>query len=338
MKKRVTMKEVADLAGVTIGTVSNVINHKAVVLPQTVQKVQEAIRTLEYVPNSAARNMRLGHNRQIGMLIPNLTNNFYSGIISRFVDLADREGYTVLILGYEYSPEREKKALRSLYENNVQTIVVINGTEDEKWIRQYMSRGITFVLGDRHCDSLPGVSYVEFENKTVVADAVGYLKKRGYRRIGYLSEPLSITNIADRYEGFLRGMKLHGYLFRPEDVYISERLCLDNTQNGYMFMKEVLQRRSRDDLPDAFIISSDLQAIGVMRAIREAGYSIPRDFGIIGCDNLELSGYVDPGLTTIDQDRDMLGRKLWEMTKRRMAGIDTENIVLEQRLIIRESC
>lgn len=338
MKKRATMKEVATLAGVTIGTVSNVINHKSVVLPQTVQRVEEAIRELEYVPNSTARNMRLKHNRQIGLLIPNLTNNFYSRIISRFVDLADEHGYTVLILGYEYSLEREKKALRSLYENDVQMIIVINGTGDEKYIQRYMSRGISFILADRHCDMLPDISYVEFENKEVMSEAVALLKEKGYRSIGYLSEPLSITNIADRFEGYRIGLEKHGYVFSEKDVYISERLCLDNTQNGYLFMQELLQSKRRDELPEAFIISSDLQAIGVMRAMREAGYTVPGDFGIIGCDNLELSGYVHPGLTTIEQDRDLLGRRLWEMTRAKLEGEKVENIVLSQQLIVRDSC
>lgn len=334
---RVTMKDVAHRADVTIGTVSHVINRTAGVSPKTDERVRQAIKELEYIPNSVARNMRLKRNHQVGLLIPNLTNNFYFGIVSSFVDQADQDGYTVLILGYEYSLEREKKALKTLYENNVGTIVIANGAGDEKYLQKYLNRGINIILADRHT-GLKDVSYVEFENTKVIDDAVKMLKGKHYKSIGFLSEPLTISNIADRFEGYKKALVNHGYNFCGDYVYISKRLCMDNTQNGYLFMKELLGQKKKEELPEAFLISSDLQAIGTQRAIIEQGYTVPGDFGIIGCDNLEISGYVQPGLTTINQDGKLLGEELWKMAKMRTEGKDVRNIALEQQLIIRGSC
>lgn len=331
------MKDVAEKAGVTIGTVSNVINHTAGVSEKTGEKVRDAIKALDYVPNSIARNMRLKKNHLVGLLIPNLTNNFHSRMASSFVDCADREGYTVLILGYEYSLEREKKALKTLYENNVGTVVIANGSKDEKAIQKYLNQGIRFVLADRRTE-LRGVSYVQFDNVKIMHQIIGMLHKKGYRRIGFVSEPLTLTNLQDRYTGYSEAMAHYGYELKEEDVFISERLCLNNIENGYLYMDALLQEKEKVKLPEVFIISSDLQAIGAEKAILDHGYRIPEDFGVVGCDNLKISQYVSPRLTTINQDRVLLGEQLWKLVKGKNENLDMENITLQQSLVVRESC
>lgn len=331
------MKDVAEKAGVTIGTVSNVINHTAGVSEKTNKKVLDAIRVLDYVPNSIARNMRLKKNHLVGLLIPNLTNNFHSRMASSFVDCAEKDGYTVLILGYEYSLEREKKALKILYENNVGTIVIANGSRDEKAIQKYMNQGIRFVLADRRTE-LPGVSYVEFDNVKIMHEIIGMLHKKGYSRIGFISEPLNLTNLTDRYKGYKEAMKHYGHEFKEEDVFVSERLCLNNIENGYLYMDALLKENKKEKLPEVFIISSDLQAIGAEKAILDHGYRIPEDFAIVGCDNLKISNYVSPRLTTINQDRVLLGERLWNLVKSKNENMEIENITLQQSLVMRESC
>lgn len=334
---RATMKDVANRAGVTIGTVSHVINHTASISQETTRRVLEAISELHYVPNTMARNMRSKTNHRVGLMIPNLNNNFHARIASTFVDLADRNQYIVYIMGYEYSREREQKELRSLMAYNVGTIVIVNGCGDEDSIRELVDRGVDVILADRRAQ-IEGVSYVEFENRTIYRQAVQMLREKGYRSIGFISEPLTLTNLKDRFLGYQEGLKENGYAIRDEHIFISERLCLDNTRNGYYYMKELLEQRSREELPDAFLMTSDLLAIGVLRAITEAGYQVPKDFGIVGCDNLQISGYMQPRLTTIMQNRELLCDELWKMILAKDKGEKVENIVLPQHLVIRESC
>lgn len=107
----------------------------------------------------------------------------------------------------------------------------------------------------------------------VIDDAVKMLREKHYKSIGFLSEPLDLSNIADRFEGYKKALVNHGYNLRKDHVYISERLCMDNTQNGYLFIKELLDKKKKEELPEAFLISSDLQAIGSQRAIIEQGYT-----------------------------------------------------------------
>lgn len=175
--QRPTMKDVAERAGVTIGTVSHVINHTASISEETTRRVQDAIEELNYVPNSLARNMRMKTNHRVGLMIPNLTNDFYARIASSFVDLADLHKYTVFIMGYEYSLDRERDGLRSLMEHNVGTVVIANGFGDEQFIRELLDKGIDVILADRRTD-IEGVSYVEFDNRAAYRDVAALLKKK----------------------------------------------------------------------------------------------------------------------------------------------------------------
>lgn len=335
--RRATMKDVAERAGVTIGTVSHVINHTASISEETTRRVQQAIKELHYVPNVLARDMRTKTNNRVGLLIPNLTNNFHARIASSFVNLADQNKYVVYILGYEYSVEREKYELLSLMEYNVGTIVIVNGFGDEPYIRELLDRGIHVILADRRTE-IEDVSYVEFDNKKVYRELIPFLQERGYRSIGYISEPLDLINVKDRYDGWIEAMETCGCPVDQKYIYISKRFCLDNARNGYLYVKELLKNKRREELPDVFIASSDLLAVGVMRALYEAGYQVPGDIGVVGCDNLQISEYLQPGLTTIMQDRELLSQELWKMILAKNNGEDVENVVLPQSLIIRESC
>lgn len=336
-KKRTTIKDVAKRAGVTIGTVSHVINETASISEQTAERVREAIKELDYVPNNAARNMRVKDKKVIGLLIPKLSNNFYSGIISSFMERASRENYVVLIVSYEYSLQKEKEAISTLIQNNVGVVIVFNGNDDEEYIKSMLNKDVGVIFADRRSD-MEDVSYVEFENKKVMSETVSYLKEKGYKNIGYISEPLTIINVRDRYEGYMKALDEHGYEYKAEHVYISESFIKDHMKNGYLYMKKLLDEKKREELPDAFIASSDSLAIGVIKAIREKGYKIPGDFGVVGCDNIDFGIYVEPPLTTINQDKNDMEEGMWKLIENLEAGKEPKHITLEQKLIIRESC
>lgn len=335
---RSTITQVAKHAGVTIGTVSHVINGTAPISKETTERVNASIKELNYIPNIMARSLRSRKSRLIGILIPNLKNSFHSTVTSAFVDKAYKEGYTVLIMGYEYSLERERIELERLENSNVSTIVIFNGYGDEEYISSLKKKGISVVLADRKT-ALPNIPFVQYDNKKIMFDILSMLKKKGYQSIGFLSEPIKLTNLQDRYDAYLAAMKQSDYEIKPEHVFIEDNLCLDNLQNGYQYMKKILDTHTRGELPDVLIASSDLLAIGIMRAITEYGYEIPKDFGLIGFDNTEISGYVNPRLTTVNQNQVLLGEKLWEIVKNVVDGKELiENITLEQTLIVRTSC
>lgn len=334
---KVTMKEVASKAGVTIGTVSHVINGTASISNETKKRVLKVIKELNYIPNPMARYMRSKKSHMIGLLTPNINNYFHSNIASTFIDEAGREGYSVLILGYNYSLEGEKRAIASLLEYNVDAIVIANGYDDETYIKQILERDVSVILMDRNT-TMDNVYYIQYDNKKVIYEIVSRLKNKGYKSIGYISEPLKLVNLEKRYKNYLEALSEFDYNINTKHVFISDKLRMDNIRNGYIYMKEILKTHSKEDLPEAFIVSCDLTAIGVMRAINEAGYSVPEDFGIVGCDNIDVAGYTKPRLTTINQNQVLMGKELWKMVKQCCEGKKAQNITLKQELIIRESC
>ena len=335
--RRATMKDVARRAGVTIGTVSHVINGTAPISEETTARVREAIRELNYVPNLAARHMRRKEKRQIGLLIPKLDNNFYARIASVLMEDAYQEDYTVLMLSYEYSSEKEKRGLVNMVQNDTETIVIVNGEDDENSIRKLVASGVHVILADRR-STIPGTSYIAYDNHQVLLETIGFLKQKGYQSIGFLSEPPNISNLSDRFAAYQKGLSQYGYPFRPEHVFISDTFREDHFGNGCRYMEQLLRTHARHELPEAFIVSSDLLAVGVMKAIQEAGYRIPENFAIVGFDNLQISACVQPPLTTVCQDRARLGHEIWEQAKAWHEGRTPQNVVLGQSLIIRDSC
>ncbi len=336
--QRTTITQVAQRAGVTIGTVSHVINGTAPISKETTERVYAAIKELNYIPNVMAKSLRSKKNYTVGLMIPNLNNSFHSKVTSVFVDKAYEDGYSVQILGYEYSLERERRELKRLESNHIGIVVIFNGHGDDEEIKGFLKKGISVVLADRSTE-IPGVPFVKYDNRKVMKDIVAMFREKGYRRIGFFSEPIHLTNLEDRYQGYKEALEAYGYSFDEKNVFIKSNLCLDNLRNGYLYMKEILNTHKREDIPDGWIASSDLLGIGMMRAITECGYRIPGDFGVVGFDNTEISGYVNPRLTTVNQEQTLLGEKLWEMVKKiSVKQGKVENVSLEQQLVVRESC
>lgn len=336
--KRTTMAQVARKAEVTIGTVSHVINGTAPISEETKKRVEYYIKELDYRPNIAAKSLRRKRNFSVGLLIPNLNNSFYSKITSTFLDCAYKKGYSVQIHGYEYSIERERRELKRLENLDVGIVVIFNGYGDEAEILNLMSKGIPVILADR-CTDLQNVPYIKFDNYKVMLEIVSTFKKKGYKRIGFFSEQLHLNNLQDRFSGYKHALELNGYSFNENHVFIEEQLCLDNLNNGYLYMKKLLNEHSKEDLPDAWIATSDLLAIGMMHAIYEHGYEVPHDMGIIGFDNIDISKHVRPKLSTVEQNQILLGEKLMDLVDHTYMNRESEqSITLEQKLILRDSC
>ncbi len=335
---RVTITQVAERACVTIGTVSHVINGTASISAEVTARVQKAIRDLNYIPNMTAKSLRSKKSKQVGFLVPNLNNSFYPRILSTFINLAFDNEYIVQIFGYEYSLEKELQAINILSGNSVDIVIILNGFGDEAGIQQLLDMHKKVILADRFSD-IKGANCIYFDNSQVMLEAISLLKSKGYRKIGFISEPLLFTNVRERFAAFQEALPAYGYTFTEENVFICDGFRLDALENGYRYMKNVLDERDKTNLPDAFVATSDLLAIGIMRALRERGYQVPEDIGIISFDNIEISSYVNPRLTTIEQNQTEMGTELFHLVQdiNDNKKVD-DKIILPQRLVVRDSC
>lgn len=200
-----------------------------------------------------------------------------------------------------------------------------------------MQNDIHVILADRNAEGL-NVSSVSFDNQDMLYTIVEMLKKKNYKRIGLFIEPVTLSNLQKRYEHFLKASEKFGYKNPLDNVFTDKSLALNKLHSSYIFMKTILENHKKKDLPDAWIASSDYLAIGMMRAMNELGYRVPHDFGIIGFDNLDISGYVNPRLTTVEQNQELFGEMLWKVTKKLVKTQENQHLVIPQKLVERESC
>lgn len=307
---RTTMQDVAKRANVTIATVSHVINGTAKISPETSERVREAINSLNYHPNPHAQALRRPCAKSIGYLVPDITTSYYSNFFSCFTSFAYEKEFSVSAISYQHNPKHEVAEIRNLLAKNTDAILLYNGFDDDEGLEIIRQSNVPLILLDRHQD---GYSYISFSNSRTMELLVSLLKASNYSKIGYISESVLIQNLNDRYIGFLQGMQRNGLVTDMRDILISNRPQVDNLSIGYQLMRERLAAPSPYPLADVFIASSDLIAFGAMRAVVEAGLKIPDDVAIIGCDNLQMSSFVQPQLTTIKQSYTDIAEHAWKM-------------------------
>ncbi len=334
-KKMATIIDVAKLSGVSVGTVSNVLNGTAKVSHTTQQKVHEAIEALNFRPNDMARSLRFTKTRLVGFLAPDI-NEFYNSVAKHFVEYAYQSGYTVLYSGCGYSKERERDLIDLLLQKRAEVIVVIGGNFDEEYLCDLNDKGTKLLLLDRHIDN-SGIPSVEFDNASTVRNLVGLLKMSGHKKIGFFSETICMTNLEDRYRGYVRGIADIRARLNSDYIFISDSLQMNKKTNAYLAMKHLLKTRTLEELPDVFIVTSDYVAVGMMDAIHECGLRIPEDIGITGFDNSVICEYLSPPLTTIEQDVQKMGEIGWSVAQKMINGsLKTDKrILLAQKLIVR---
>jgi len=336
-KKIATIIDVAKLSGVSVGTVSNVLNGTARVTFATQQKVNEAIEALNFRPNDMARSLRFTKTNLIGFLAPDI-NEFYNSVAKHFVEYAYKSGYTVLYTGCGYSKERERDLIDLLLQKRAEVIVVIGGNFDEEYLCDLNNKDAKLLLLDRHIEN-SGIPSVEFDNATTVRNLVSQLKSSGHERIGFFSETICMTNLEERYRGYVRGIADIRAQLNNDYIYISDSLQMNKKINAYLAMKNLLKTRKLADLPDVYIVTSDYVAVGMMDAIHEFGLSIPDDIGLTGFDNSVICEYLSPPLTTIEQDVQKMGEIGWSVAQKMINGNLNlkKRILLSQKLVIRES-
>lgn len=333
-RKDVTMLDVAAAAGVSVATVSHVINHTAPISAQTTKQVQQAIAQLGYIPREAVQ-LNLG-NRTIGVLVPDISNEFYATIIQGISDEAWKHDYAVMVSNLRHHYSARSAYLRSLMQNNIRGIIMCGGTADDERHIVKIQKKVPVVLCDRN---LPGVSIdsVQTDNTNIMRQLIKQLARYGYTRIGYISEDLIMSNSYDRYQGFRLGMEENKLPVDSKWVFLLPELRLSKSEKAYEMMLGILDKQTQ--LPQVFVCSSDLIAIGVMAALRSKGLKVPRDIGIVGFDNISQAAFTNPPLTTVAQDIYRLGTRSFELLMHRIEQPKRppEEIILKARIISRSS-
>ncbi len=330
----VTLKEIAKLAGVSTATVSHVLNHTRYVSEETRERVQRVIDETGYQPNMIARSLRSGESSTIGLLIPDISNQFFAEIAKRIEDDGFDHNYSVILCNSAEELSRESTYIDVLIANQVAGIILIATESKQDQLMRIKSRKIPLVLVDREIPLFFG-DVVLVNNEQGGYVATNYLIELGHRKIACIRGSNNITPSADRVKGYKRALQENGINFRDEYIIKGDFGCKSGEDS-------LMKLMSLTDLPSAIFVCNDMMAIGVLKKAKEISLPIPEDMSIIGFDNIQFSAMVTPALTTIAQPIDMIASTA---ISRLINNIKVENnqsqgirIVLDTHLVVRESC
>jgi LacI family transcriptional regulator len=329
-----SIREVAKRAGVSLGTVSNVLNRPEIVAEETRLRVQSAIEEIGFVRNGSARQLRAGTSKYIGLVMLDVANPFFTEVARGVEDAANEAGYVVILCNSDDSVEKESHYLQVLEEQRARGVLITPVQSDAGYLQRFRKRGIAVVLLDRP-SKIKDLCSVAVDDVKGGELAASHLLDQGHERIGFVHGPLSIRQCADRRRGVLRAVRATG--LEPEQVVVDITTAAQNAREGEESVERLLHARIQ---PTAVFCANDLLALGVMRGLMKRGMSIPKDMALVGYDDVEFASVLSTPLTSIRQPKYELGRVAAEMLideANHPTSHQHQHVVYQPELIVRES-
>jgi LacI family repressor for deo operon, udp, cdd, tsx, nupC, and nupG len=325
-----TIKDVAQLARVSVTTVSRVLNADPAVATDTRERIQRAIAALDYRPSSLARGLRTAATRTVGVILPDVTNPFFANVLRGVEQVAWEQGYQLLIGDTGNDPHRQLTYLDLLAGKQADGALILGARGDGRPLAD-LARKLPIVLACEYLDGdlLPSVA---IDNIAAAFDATDHLIRLGHRRVGFINGPAEIILCRDRLRGYQLAMRQLGL---SDTAGLMDSGCFDIPSGR----EAALRLLTKPDRPTAIFCGNDEMAIGAIQAARSLGLRVPSDLSVVGFDNITMAEVVEPALTTIAQPMGDLGRRAMELLLDAMRGEQrSERIVLPHRIVIRQSC
>jgi len=327
------IREIAKRAKVSTATVSRTINRIPTVKPQLAKRVWKAVEELGYFPSMQARALVSGKSRIFGLIVSEITNPFFPEIVHVFEETALQHNYEVLLTSTVHDTERMKTSVRRLLEHRVEGVAVMTFGMEDSLLNDLKLREVPLVFVDVG-PQRPHVSNIRIEYLLGIRQAVQHLAALRHESIGFISGPLTLKSALARRDAFLQSMKEIGMAVDLELVVEGNHTL----EGGEEAFAKLLAAPSR---PTAILCSNDMTAIGVMRKCYAEGIVIPRDLSVIGFDNIRLSQYMLPPLSTIEMSQREIARMafqaLLEDVQRKTPNPKGTEYVLKTNLVLRES-
>lgn len=327
------MIDVAQVAGVSVATVSAFINGTSNVSPELAQRIEAAIGAIGYQRNAIARSLKIGSTRTIGLTVADIRNPFFTDVVATIQQVLNKAGYAVMLCSNDEDTAKQDDQIKLLLDRMVDGLIIAPAGEDEIMKRLVTTARRPVVFIDRICDGL-AIDAVVLDNLKALFDVTTYLLGLGHRRIGYLSGPSDTTTGRDRLAGFRRAFEEAGVAFTAELVRDGNYREAD----GYRAAMQLLTLPER---PTAIVSANNLMVIGAMRAIRDTGLSCPADISVASMDDFPWAEVFSPQLTTVAQPVEAIGEQAAGLLLDRLQGRapdQARKIVLQGRLVIRNSC
>lgn len=334
---KVNIHDVAEKAGVSISTVSRVINNNYPVKKETREKIEQAIDELNYTPNEVARSLILNRTSNIGVIVPGITNPFFPTIGEEIISVLKKEGFIISLFSTQGKSENEKEIIENIMSRNIDGVIAIDPSTKNIKNGYFESIGkkIPLIVVNGY-EKDYNFNFVSYDEEIATEEAFTYLDSLNHKKILFVRGDKSLSyDIKEKiYLDFLR----------KKNIDFSEIINVGkgNSPEVINSSEEILTERLRKKDITAIFACNDLMALGALKSAKNNDLVVPRDLSIIGFDNTLLSKHVSPRLTTVELGTEMIGRiaaeKLLEIIDNKNKTDKYVKEICETRLIIRESC
>lgn len=324
------LSAVAKCAGVSTATVSRVLNNSGVVKPHTRARVLKAVEQLKYHPNLHARTLAGGKSRSIGVIVSNLENPFFFDVYHAVETGAHASGYEVLVANTNYRSEQLVASIHVMMGRRVAGLAVIVSEMDPTLTDELAAGSIPVVFYDVGTPKR-NITNIRVNYRLGIAKLIEYLHSMGHEKLGFVGHHSALAPLNERYKSVLDTVAIYG-----NRVEVRASANADTLEGGRQAARMLLSTAYR---PSAIICVNDIMAAGVLRELRARGLRVPEDISVTGFDNIKLSEFCSPSLTTLHIPRDQIGQTICEhlIPEKDAAQHAAREIVLDPELIVRES-
>jgi LacI family transcriptional regulator len=326
---RITSKQLARICGVSVGTVDRALNNRPEINPQTREKILRVSRELGYRPHLVARSLKTGRTMTVGIVVYDLDNRFFAQLVNAVERVAKESGYFVYLTHSNHDLAQERDCLEHLAGLNVDGILIVPTSKGYEFVRFIKSLHAPVVtIGNRISQSIP---FVGIKDREAMKRAVAFVAQKGYRRIVYVSPPLSyrgkenIYEVEERLEGFKQGAREN----EMDTVVLREKHFKDSLADAL----------KNGHVRTAIMCTSDIYALQSLEHVSSWGMHVPQDVGLIGFDDIDILKYVKPALTTISYPIQEIALQAFTFLKRLMEGHEDAcpPLLIEANIVVRES-
>jgi LacI family repressor for deo operon, udp, cdd, tsx, nupC, and nupG len=335
-KKRTTIYDIAKKLNLNPSSVSRALNNNSSVNEETRKLVLKTAEELNYQRNTLASNLRKGHSKTIGVIVPRINQNFFSNVIAGIEEATYKQGYNLIICQSNEFYDKEVQCVNTLINQHVDCIVISISVEttDHSHLQKIMDHGIQLIQFDRVADELETLK-VTNDNEQSSFEAVSHIIQQGYSRIALLEGPQNLNIFRQRKNGYLRALK-------ENNMPIKDELMIENAWTKELSAKATRQLLNLPQPPDAiFASTSDFSALGVLEVATAMNIKVPNELAICGYSNEDFTEITSPSITTVDQFSFYMGKTVANLYFQELENVDAAStpkvISIKPKLIIRAS-
>lgn len=326
----VSIKDVARAARVSHPTVSRALRHSSLVKPDTAERIRSIARRMGYRPSAVARSLVTRRTKTIGVVVTTIADPFISEVVSGIEEVANENGYSVVLANSNADPEREVQVAHSFHERRVDGILVTASRVGARYLPLLSEMKVPVVLINSHHPA-EFVYSVRIDNVTASRAATAHLIELGHKRIAYIGDRFGFQSDTERFSGYREALERADLPFLPQLVVHG-----DGKAEGGLHAIATLM--AMPDPPTAVFCYNDMCAIGALSGIRQRGLRVPNDISIVGFDDLLIASYTHPPLTTVHQPKQQMGRAAMRILLELFSNAQSiTNIKMQGELIVRES-